>query len=64
MLGSSADGGFGRLSADTLITGFELQFETWSLTAEAELGWTLAEYRGGIIGAEWDKIRAWQSVQK
>ena len=38
VLGSSADGGFGRLSADTLVTGFELQFETWSLTAEAELG--------------------------
>ncbi len=38
-------------SADTLVTGFELQFKTggWSLTAEAELGWTVAEYRGGII---------------
>lgn len=36
---------------DTLVTGFELQLVTggWSLTAEAELGWAVAEYRGGII---------------
>ena len=51
VLGSSADGGFGRLSADTLVTGFELQHETWSLTAEAEHGWAVAEYRGGIISS-------------
>ena len=51
LLGSKAAGAFGRLSADTLISGFELGLETggWSLTAEAELGWTLAEYGGGII---------------
>ena len=51
LLGSKAGGAFGRLSANTLISGFELGLETggWSLTAEAELGWTLAEYGGGII---------------
>ena len=51
LLGSKAAGAFGQLSANTLITGFELRFQTggWSLTAAAELGWTLAEYGGGII---------------
>ncbi len=51
VLGSKAAGGFGRLSANTLISGFELGLETggWSLAAAAELGWTLAEYGGGII---------------
>ncbi len=51
LLGSKAGGAFGRLSANTLISGFELGLETggWSLAAAAELGWTLAEYGGGII---------------
>ena len=51
VLGSKAGGAFGRLSANTLISGFELRFQTggWSLAAAAELGWTLAESGGGII---------------
>ncbi len=51
LLGSKAGGGFGRLSAATLISGFELGLETggWSLAAAAELGWTVPEYGGGII---------------
>ncbi|MDE0529648.1 MAG: hypothetical protein OXH85_13315 [Truepera sp.] len=49
--GSKADGAFDRLSADTLISGFELQFKAgnWGLVAAAELGWTLPEYGSGII---------------
>ena len=51
LLGSKAAGGFGQLSAATLIGGFELQLQAggWDLAAEAELGWTLPEYGGGII---------------
>ena len=51
LLGSKAGGGFGQLSAATLIGGFglELQAGGWDLSAEAELGWTLPEYGGGII---------------
>ena len=51
LLGSKAGGAFGRLSANTLIGGFELQLQAggWDLAAAAELGWTLAEYGGGII---------------
>ena len=51
LLGSKAAGAFGRLSANTLIGGFELQLQAggWDLAAAAELGWTLAEYGGGII---------------
>ena len=51
LLGSKAGGAFGRLSAATLIGGFELQFQAggWDLAAAAELGWTLPEYGGGII---------------
>ena len=51
LLGSKAAGGFGQLSAATLIGGFELRFQAggWDLAAAAELGWTLAELGGGII---------------
>ena len=51
LLGSKAGGGFGRLSAATLIGGFELQVKAgnWHLSAAAELGWTVPEYGGGII---------------
>ena len=51
LLGSKAGGGFGQLAAATLISGFELRFQTggWDLAAAAELGWTLAELGGGII---------------
>ena len=51
VLGSKADGAFGRLAAATLISGFELRLEAgnWHLSAAAELGWTVPEYGGGII---------------
>jgi len=51
LLGSKAAGGFGQLSADTLIGGFELQVKAgnWHLSAATELGWTVPEYGGGII---------------
>ena len=47
VLGSSADGGFGRLSADTLVSGFELP----ALTEPARTPSSL-ERRGGVLLTE------------
>ena len=51
MLGSTADGAFGGLSAGSVVAGFEVgtEFEGWRLAADAELGLVAADTDGGII---------------
>ena len=51
MLGSTADGAFGGLSAGSVVAGFEMdtEFEGWRLAADAELGLVAADTNGGII---------------
>ena len=51
MLGSTADGAFGGLSAGSVVAGFEVgtEFEGWRLAADAELGLVVADTDGGII---------------
>lgn len=51
LLGTTATGAFGRLSADAAVTGLETRFEIgrWHLAADAELGTARPRLRGGII---------------
>ena len=51
LLGTTATGAFGRLSADAAVTGLETRFEIgrWHLTADAEIGKAHPQVRGGII---------------
>ena len=51
LLGTTAAGAFGRLSADAAVTGLETGFEfgPWHLAADAEIGTARPRLRGGII---------------
>lgn len=51
LLGTTATGAFGRLSADAVVTGLETSFEIgrWRLAADAEIGKTRPRLHGGII---------------
>ena len=50
-LGSTADGAFGRLAADTFVTGFEAAAALggWRLAADGEIGVVAAHADGGLI---------------
>ena len=50
-LGSTADGAFGRLAADTFVAGFEAAaaFGGWRLAADGEIGVVAAHAHGGLI---------------
>ena len=51
VLGSTASGAFGRLSADSLFAGFEATADLggWRLALDAEVGHVAAHARGGLI---------------
>ena len=51
LLGTTATGAFGRLSADAAVTGIETGFEIgrWHLAADAEIGTARPRLQGGII---------------
>ena len=51
VLGATADGAFGRLAADTFVTGFEAAaaFGGWRLAADGEIGVVAAHAHGGLI---------------
>lgn len=51
LLGTTATGAFGQLSAEAAMTGLETSFEIghWHLAADAEIGKAHPQVRGGII---------------
>lgn len=51
VLGTTATGAFGQLSADAAVTGLETSFEigSWHLAADAEIGKAHPQVRGGIM---------------
>lgn len=51
MLGSTVEGAFGRLSAESVVAGFEAGAELagWSLAADAEIGMVSPGAGGGIV---------------
>ena len=51
VLGSTAEGAFGRLSAGSAVAGFELgtEFEGWRLSADIEMGLVASDAHSGII---------------
>ena len=51
LLGSTTDGAFGRVSADSVVVGFEAGTEIsgWRLAADTEIGLITPETRGGVI---------------
>ncbi len=56
LLGSTADGAFGRLSANNVFTGFEAatEFGGWRLALDTEIGLVAPSVGGGLIdGLSW-----------